>query len=160
MHVRTSLRDAGCPASHQHPTKQATLSLLPATNALEIWTRVPKGRKGPGNTDHKTQTKAQMSQNAELRHLSASKLSAPVTGGHLTCNPVIDLTATAGDGGNVLYVWRANDQLVGKHVERNQKVEAIKWKEDGMSLPPFCSLARLTHSAQDSSWQPVGATAL
>ncbi|KAK3939910.1 anaphase-promoting complex, cyclosome, subunit 4-domain-containing protein [Diplogelasinospora grovesii] len=70
----------------------------------------------------------------ELQLFSQSTVSSPVAGGHIACNPVIDLTATVGDGGNVLYIWRANDQMVSKHTERNQKVEAIRWKEDGQFL--------------------------
>lgn len=54
----------------------------------------------------------------------------PVSGKQIACNPVIDLTATVGDG-NIIYVWRGSNQLVSKHTERNQKVDAIKWKEDG-----------------------------
>ncbi|KAK3333189.1 anaphase-promoting complex, cyclosome, subunit 4-domain-containing protein [Cercophora scortea] len=74
-----------------------------------------------------------MVQNDELPLFSTSTLNAPVSGGHLTCNPVIDLTATVGDE-NVLYIWRANDQLVSKHTERGQKVDVIRWKEDGLFL--------------------------
>ncbi|KAK4455960.1 anaphase-promoting complex subunit 4 [Podospora aff. communis PSN243] len=70
----------------------------------------------------------------KLGLFSSSKLSTPVSGGHLACNPVIDLTATVGDTGNVLFVWRANDQLVSKHAERNQKALAVKWKQDGQFL--------------------------
>ncbi|KAL2024645.1 hypothetical protein VTK56DRAFT_6846 [Thermocarpiscus australiensis] len=69
-----------------------------------------------------------------LRLFSASTLSAPATGGHLACNPAIDLTATAGEGGAALHVWRAGDQLVSKHAERGRKLEAIRWKEDGQFL--------------------------
>ncbi|KAK3692238.1 anaphase-promoting complex, cyclosome, subunit 4-domain-containing protein [Podospora appendiculata] len=74
-----------------------------------------------------------MVQNDELPLFSTSTLSVPVSGGHLACNPVIDLAAAVGDE-NVLYIWRANDQLVSKHTERGQKVDAIKWKEDGLFL--------------------------
>ncbi|KAK0623214.1 anaphase-promoting complex component Cut20/Apc4 [Immersiella caudata] len=75
-----------------------------------------------------------MAPTQKLGLFSSSKLSTPVSGGHLACNPAIDLTATAGDAGNILVVWRANDQLVSKHTERNQKVLAVKWKEDGQFL--------------------------
>ncbi|KAK3357076.1 anaphase-promoting complex, cyclosome, subunit 4-domain-containing protein [Lasiosphaeria hispida] len=75
-----------------------------------------------------------MAHTGELSLFSSSKLSVPVLGGRLASNPVIDLTATVGDGGNVLCIWRANDQLVSKHTERNQKAEALKWKEDGQFL--------------------------
>ena len=70
----------------------------------------------------------------KLRLFSATALSAPVTGGHIACNPAIDLTATAGEANSTLHVWRANDQLVSKHTERGRKVEAIRWKEDGVSV--------------------------
>ncbi|KAK0711407.1 anaphase-promoting complex, cyclosome, subunit 4-domain-containing protein [Lasiosphaeris hirsuta] len=75
-----------------------------------------------------------MVHNGELSLFSSSKLSMHVSGRHLASNPVIDLTATVGDGGSVLCIWRANDQLVSKHTERNQKAEALKWKEDGQFL--------------------------
>jgi anaphase-promoting complex subunit 4 len=74
---------------------------------------------------------ARSSQPLELELFSTSKLGAPASGGHLACNPVIDLTATVGDAGSVLYVWRASDQLVSKHTERGQRAEALRWKEDG-----------------------------
>ncbi|KAL2261496.1 hypothetical protein VTK26DRAFT_4032 [Humicola hyalothermophila] len=70
-----------------------------------------------------------------LRLLGTTTLSSPVTGGHLACNPVIDLTATAGDGNAALHVWRSDDQLVSKHVERGKRVEGgVRWKEDGQFL--------------------------
>jgi len=71
---------------------------------------------------------------AQLALFSASKLSTPIWGGHVACNPAIDLTATVGDASNILFVWRANDQLVSKHTERNQKASAVRWKEDGTAL--------------------------
>ena len=74
---------------------------------------------------------ARSSQPLELELFSTSKLGAPASGGHLACNPVIDLSATVGDAGSVLCVWRANDQLVSKHTERGQRAEALRWKEDG-----------------------------
>jgi len=70
-----------------------------------------------------------------LKLLSTTTLTTPVTGGHLACNPVIDLTATVGEG-NVLSIWRPNQQLVSKHTERNQKIAAIRWKDDGIYY--FC----------------------
>ncbi|KXX79069.1 Anaphase-promoting complex subunit 4 [Madurella mycetomatis] len=70
----------------------------------------------------------------KLRLLGTSTLSTPVTGGHLACNPAIDLTATVGEANATLHVWRANDQLVSKHVERGKKVEGIRWKENGQFL--------------------------
>ncbi|KAK0722752.1 anaphase-promoting complex, cyclosome, subunit 4-domain-containing protein [Lasiosphaeria miniovina] len=71
----------------------------------------------------------------ELQLLGSSTLTAPVSGGQVACNPAFNLTATVGDGSAVLHIWRANDnQLISKHTERNQKVEAIKWKEDGHFL--------------------------
>ncbi|KAK1781007.1 anaphase-promoting complex, cyclosome, subunit 4-domain-containing protein [Copromyces sp. CBS 386.78] len=74
-----------------------------------------------------------MSLNRQLQLFSSSTLSVPVSGKLIACNPVIDLTATVGDV-NVIYVWRGSNQLVSKHTERNQKVDAIKWKEDGQFL--------------------------
>ncbi|KAK3504548.1 anaphase-promoting complex, cyclosome, subunit 4-domain-containing protein [Neurospora crassa] len=74
-----------------------------------------------------------MSPNGQLQLFSSSALSVPVSGKQIVCNPVIDLTATVGDG-NTIYVWRGSNQLVSKHTERNQKVDAIKWKEDGQFL--------------------------
>lgn len=71
-----------------------------------------------------------MSPNGQLQLFSSGTLSVPVSGKQIACNPVIDLTATVGDG-NTIYVWRGSNQLVSKHTERNQKVDAIKWKEDG-----------------------------
>jgi anaphase-promoting complex subunit 4 len=73
---------------------------------------------------------------AELPLFSASKLNAAVVpGGRLACNPVIDLTASVADGGNTVCIWRANDQLVAGHAERNQKADVLRWKEDGMCPP-------------------------
>lgn len=67
-----------------------------------------------------------------LKVFSQSALhAAPVFGGRLACNPVIDLAATVGDEGETLYIWRANQQVVAKYAERNQAVGAIRWKEDG-----------------------------
>jgi len=70
----------------------------------------------------------------ELRLLGATTLSSPAAGGHLACNPVMDLTATAGDGGTALHVWRAGDQLVSKIGEKGARVEGVRWKADGMFL--------------------------
>lgn len=71
----------------------------------------------------------------KIRLLGTTTLSVPVTGGHIACNPVIDLTATAGDASAALHVWRADDQLVSKHAERGRKVEGgVRWKEDGQFL--------------------------
>lgn len=72
----------------------------------------------------------------ELQLLSSTKLPSPVFAPHLASNPVINLVAAVGDGGGALYVARANDELVSKHTERNQKAVAVKWKEDG-ALWPF-----------------------
>ncbi|KAK3313486.1 anaphase-promoting complex, cyclosome, subunit 4-domain-containing protein [Apodospora peruviana] len=71
----------------------------------------------------------------QLRIFSASTLPAPVVSGRaqlLACNPVIDLTATVSS--DTLSVWRPNEQLVGKHAERGQRVVALRWKEDGQFL--------------------------
>ena len=71
-------------------------------------------------------------QAAELPLFSASRLSVPVvSGGRLACNPVIDLTASVGDGGSTACIWRANDQLVAGHTERNQTAGVLRWKQDG-----------------------------
>jgi anaphase-promoting complex subunit 4 len=67
----------------------------------------------------------------ELQLFGATALSSPVTGGHIACNPVIDLTATVGEANTTLHVWRAGDQLVSKHEERGKRVEGVRWKEDG-----------------------------
>ncbi|KAK3368118.1 anaphase-promoting complex, cyclosome, subunit 4-domain-containing protein [Podospora didyma] len=75
-----------------------------------------------------------MAPREELRLFGSSTLSAPVSGDLLACNPTIDLTASVGDGSSALYIWRANNQVVSKHTERSQKVDAIKWKEDGQFL--------------------------
>jgi hypothetical protein len=70
----------------------------------------------------------------QLSLLNTTALSIPVTGGHVTSNPAIGLTATAGEGSTALCVWRAaDDQLVSKHVERGRKVEGVRWKSDGLS---------------------------
>ncbi|KAK4218072.1 anaphase-promoting complex, cyclosome, subunit 4-domain-containing protein [Rhypophila decipiens] len=69
----------------------------------------------------------------QLRLVSKGTFNPPVSGHHLTLNPVIELTTTVGDG-NVLYVWRPKDELVSKYTERNQTVSAIRWKEDGQFL--------------------------
>lgn len=89
-----------------------------------------------------------MSGNYKARLFSASKLSAPAVDGQVACNPVIDLTSTIGDDGSALYIWRANDQLVSKHTEHGQKVQAVKWKEDGkcFSLPTWTHDPWLTRS--------------
>ncbi|KAK4235496.1 anaphase-promoting complex subunit 4 [Achaetomium macrosporum] len=70
----------------------------------------------------------------KLQLFGSTALSSPVTGGHIACNPAIDLTATVGEADTTLYVWRAGDQLVSKHVERGKRVEAVRWKEDGQFL--------------------------
>lgn len=66
----------------------------------------------------------------QLRLLSKGTFTPPVSGRHFTLNPVIDLATTVGDG-NVLYIWRPNEELVSKYTERHQTVSAIRWKEDG-----------------------------
>jgi hypothetical protein len=70
----------------------------------------------------------------ELPLLSEGTLSDPVSGGHLACNPAIDLVATVNNG-NALNIWRPRGQLVSTFVERNQNVDAIRWKGDGSSTP-------------------------
>ena len=82
----------------------------------------------------------------KLTLLDTTALASPAAGGHLACNPVIDLTATAGDAGAALCVWRAGDgRLVSKVGEKGgARVEGLRWKEDGMfSLP--CSLLGLVY---------------
>ncbi|KAM7209237.1 Anaphase-promoting complex, cyclosome, subunit 4 domain containing protein [Naviculisporaceae sp. PSN 640] len=71
--------------------------------------------------------------NLLLPLLNKGTFTPPVSGRHFTLNPVISLTATVGDG-NVLYIWRPNDELVSKYSERQQTVSAIRWKEDGQFL--------------------------
>jgi hypothetical protein len=71
----------------------------------------------------------------ELKLFSKSTFASPVNGGNLVCCPTIDMAASAGDG-NILYVWRANGQVVSKHNERNQSVQAMTWKDDGWSRDP------------------------
>ncbi|KAJ4304232.1 hypothetical protein N0V88_001845 [Collariella sp. IMI 366227] len=62
----------------------------------------------------------------------SSPASATTTSNSSRCllavNPALDLTATAGDAGSVLHVWRAGDhQLVSKHVERGGGLRG-RWK--------------------------------
>jgi anaphase-promoting complex subunit 4 len=66
----------------------------------------------------------------ELELFSSGTLNAPVANGISSCNPTVDLFATASDA-NVVNIWRARGQLVAKHVERNHKIEALRWKPDG-----------------------------
>ncbi|KAK3295716.1 anaphase-promoting complex, cyclosome, subunit 4-domain-containing protein [Chaetomium fimeti] len=71
----------------------------------------------------------------KLALLGTTPLSSPAVAGHLVCNPAIDLTATVGEAGAALLVWRAGDQgLVSKCVERGKTVDAIAWKADGQFL--------------------------
>lgn len=68
----------------------------------------------------------------KLPLLGTTPLSSPAAAGHFACNPAIDLTATVGEAGAALLVWRAGDQgLVSKCVERGRSVEAVAWKGDG-----------------------------
>ena len=71
-----------------------------------------------------------MAQKGELKLLSKTTLSTPVSGGNVTVNPAIGLTATVGEG-NTILIWRGDGQSVTRYTERNQKVEAVRWKEDG-----------------------------
>lgn len=72
---------------------------------------------------------------AKLPLLGTTALSSPAAAGHLACNPAIDLTATVGEAGAALLVWRAGDQgLVSKCVERGRTVDALAWKADGKWL--------------------------
>ena len=86
-----------------------------------------------------------MAQQGELKLLSKTTLSTPVFGGNVTANPAIGLTATVGEGNTVL-IWRGDGQPVTKYTERNQKVEAVRWKEDGKfeSFLTLDSASRLT----------------
>jgi anaphase-promoting complex subunit 4 len=78
------------------------------------------------------QTQIQTQTLPKLPLLGTTPLSSPAAGGHLACNPAIDLTATVGEAGAALLVWRAGDQgLVSKCVERGKGVEAVAWKGDG-----------------------------
>lgn len=72
----------------------------------------------------------------QLPLLGTTALASPVPGSPaalLACNPAIDLTAAAADGGAALHVWRAGGgQLVSKHAERGRRVVGLRWKENGM----------------------------
>ncbi|KAH8909786.1 anaphase-promoting complex component Cut20/Apc4 [Coniochaeta sp. PMI_546] len=74
-----------------------------------------------------------MAPSIELEVFSEGTLGNPVTARLLACNPTVDLLATASDA-NVLNIWRAHGQLVAKHVERTNKIEALRWKPDGQFL--------------------------
>ncbi|KAB5558114.1 anaphase-promoting complex, cyclosome, subunit 4-domain-containing protein [Coniochaeta sp. 2T2.1] len=74
-----------------------------------------------------------LDQGLELQLFSESSLSHPVSARLLACNPTVDLLATGSDA-NVLNIWRAHGQLVAKHVERTNKLEALRWKPDGQFL--------------------------
>lgn len=69
----------------------------------------------------------------EVELFSSSALSSPVTNGISACNPTVDLLATASDT-NVVNIWRARGQLVARNVERNHKIESLRWKPDGTFL--------------------------
>lgn len=91
----------------------------------------------------------------ELRLLSKGTFTRPVSGRHLTFNPVIDLTTTVGDN-NTLYIWRRNEELVSKYTERNQTVSAIRWKEDGtlftlLHAPSACLFFSFANQGKSSS---------
>jgi anaphase-promoting complex subunit 4 len=74
----------------------------------------------------------------ELELFSSSALSSPVTNGISACNPTVDLLATASDT-NVVNIWRAHGQLVARNVERNHKIESLRWKPDGTFLVLYIS---------------------
>ncbi|KAH8889355.1 hypothetical protein GQ53DRAFT_690575 [Thozetella sp. PMI_491] len=74
-----------------------------------------------------------MSEDGAPGLVTKTAFSIPVSGGQLAPNPVIELTATVGDG-NTLLIWRADNQPVTKYTERNLKIHAIRWKEDGQFL--------------------------
>ena len=83
----------------------------------------------------------------ELQLFSDSSLSHPVTARLLACNPTVDLLATGSDA-NVLNIWRAHGQLVAKHVERTNKLEALRWKPDGSPL--YCFPCHQNRSVTDA----------
>jgi anaphase-promoting complex subunit 4 len=70
----------------------------------------------------------------ELELFGESSLSSPVTAGLLACNPTVHLFATASDA-NVLNLWRNHGELVARHVDRTNKIEALRWKPDGKHYP-------------------------
>jgi WD40 repeat protein len=80
-----------------------------------------------------------MAASIELELFSESSLSNPVTAKLLACNPTVDLLATASDT-NALNIWRARGQLVARHVERNHKIQSLRWKPDGKTLTSPTSL--------------------
>ncbi len=90
----------------------------------------------------------------KLTLLGTTALATPAAGGHLACNPAIDLTATAGDAGAALCVWRAGDgRLVSKVGEKGAaRVEGLRWKGDGRFcfLCSLFGLSTLSREAADS----------
>lgn len=74
-----------------------------------------------------------MSGQVTLQLFSKSTLPEAVFGRLIACCPAIDLAATVSADGSHVFIWRAGGQLVVKNAERGLKIEAIRWKEDGMS---------------------------
>ncbi len=53
----------------------------------------------------------------------------------LSCCPAVDLSATVSEDDDAVYIRRQNGELVFRHSERNLKVQAVRWKPDGIYLP-------------------------
>ena len=99
---------------------------------------------GPTSSANPDTTPTKNNNLPKLPLLGTTALASPAAGGYLACNPVIDLTATAGDAGATLCVWRAGDgRLVSKVGEKGgARVEGLRWKEDG-TFSFLCSLLDL-----------------
>jgi len=93
----------------------------------------------------------------ELELFSESSLSNPVTARLIACNPTVNLLATASDA-NVLNLWRAHGELVAKHVDRTNKIEALRWKPDGMPFPQILVPLKwaITHSLRIGQYLAAG----
>lgn len=91
----------------------------------------------------------------ELELFSQSSLSNPVTARLVACNPTVDLLATASDA-NVLNIWRAHGELVAKHVDRTNKIEALRWKPDGIYCSPIPILTKISHSLSTGQFLAAG----
>ncbi|KAI0022065.1 anaphase-promoting complex, cyclosome, subunit 4-domain-containing protein [Xylariomycetidae sp. FL0641] len=76
-----------------------------------------------------------MSQPAELRLFSETRLDPKAQGDLLVCNPRIELFASAA-GPKTLQIWRSNAQVVAKSSQRGEResIEAVRWKADGQFL--------------------------
>ncbi len=71
---------------------------------------------------------------AGLRLFSQSTFSPPADSPDLVAAcPIIDLAAAVG-GGNAVYIRRRGGEIVSKLTERNNQVQALAWKSDGILL--------------------------